>query len=184
LKELKKMKTLDIGCGGSEDFRIHKVRGDVNCDILKPAFKIRNFVLCDAHHLPFEAGSFSKVFMYEVLEHLESPFKALKNIQYVLKRGGRLSLTTPNGLHILKIARSVKRGFYSPHQDHVAIWNLPELKILLQKVGFKEINIQYTYRDRSRKLTERFILFLCKFKELRYKLLLAEATRAYMKPNA
>jgi len=175
------MKTLDIGCGGSEDFKIQKVRGDVNCDILKPAFKIRNFVLCDAHYLPFKASSFSQVFMYEVLEHLESPFKALKNIQYVLKRGGKLNLTTPNGLHILKIARSVKRGFYSPHQDHVAIWNLPELKILLQKVGFKEINIQYTYRDKSRKLTERFILFLCKFKELRYKLLLVEATRAHMK---
>lgn len=165
---------LDIGCGGSTRFKPFP-RGDINCDIEIPLTKIQNFVRCDAHYLPFKTHGFSEVFMYEVLEHLESPFKALKDAQQILKEGGKLELTTPNALYVLKIVRSAKRGFYSVWEDHIITWGLPELKTLLEKVGFKQINIQYTHKDRPYRPIERFIMFLCWFKALRNNLLFAEA---------
>lgn len=169
---------LDIGCGGSEQFQNHKVRGDINCDILKPSRKVSNFVLCDAHFLPFRDGIFDTVFMCEIIKHLQNPAKALKQAYRVLKNKGLLKLTTPNSLHILKIARTTKRGFYTPHKDHIVIWGLPELKTLSEKAGFKKIKIAYMkYRERNIKLIEKIILLLCFSKPLKSKLLYVQAQK-------
>jgi 2-polyprenyl-3-methyl-5-hydroxy-6-metoxy-1,4-benzoquinol methylase len=48
--------------------------------------------------LPFEEGTFDKVFCLEVLEHVERPVvsAALEEFRRVLKPGGRLLITTPN----------------------------------------------------------------------------------------
>lgn len=127
---------LDIGCGGSEEFKLHKVRGDVNCDILKPTYKIPNFILCDAHHLPFKDNIFEKVFMYDLIEHVASPLKVLNEAFRVLKENQILEVGTPNALYLPKIIRSAIRGRYSPHEYHIQTWGMPELKRLLSKAGF------------------------------------------------
>ncbi len=93
-------------------------------------------------------------------------------------KGGTLELGTPNALYKLKVARAVKRGFYSPHENHIATYGLPELKSLLEKAGFKQVNIRYTtYLDDPHKPIERLILFLCCFRALRNRQLLAEACK-------
>jgi len=169
---------LDVGCGGSKEYIIHKTRGDINCDVLNPTYKIQNFIRCDALHLPFKKETFEVVFMYDLIEHLESPLKALQESYHVLKNKGILKLGTPNALYILKIARAVKRGIYSPHKEHISTWGLPELYALLKKAGFKQINIRYeTYLDDPHKTIEKVILGLCPFKALKHRQLLACARK-------
>src|SRR5688572_26501638 len=46
--------------------------------------------------LPFANSSFDKVIMSEVLEHLPSDIKGLREIRRILKKGGKLILTVPN----------------------------------------------------------------------------------------
>lgn len=170
---------LDIGSGGGTKFK-PSPRGDINCDISVPSTKVQNFIRCDAHFLPFKQNIFERVFLYNVIEHLEAPFKALKEVYEVLIERGTLELATPNALHILKVVRAAKRGFYSPEEDHIATYGLPELKSLLEKVGFKQINVEYIYiycNGFKYSLIERLILFLCRFKALRTRCLLAKCCK-------
>ncbi len=74
---------LDVGCGLTPS-------GDVNCDLFTsegqhrtrakgergPVLevkRIRNFVVCDAQHLPFCDGAFKEVVCNHVIEHVSSP---------------------------------------------------------------------------------------------------------------
>lgn len=161
---------LDVGCGGSEKFKIHKVRGDINCDILKPVYKIPNFVLCDAHHLPFKDEMFDQVTMFDVIEHLQSPFNALKEAWRVLKPGGILLLGTPNALYLPKIVRSAIKGYYSPYKDHIQTWGKPELENLLSNVGFNPITVKYkTYLDDKKPPHYELLIRICPFPALKHR---------------
>jgi len=168
---------LDIGCGGSEEFSQHTVRGDVNCDILKPTVKIPNFILCDAHHLPFRDEVFQKVYMYDLIEHLDSPLQALKEARRVLKAGGELELGTPNALYLPKILRSMIRAHYTPHKDHIQTWGLPELKSLLLRAGFNA-SIQYcTYLNGKKPWYYSLAVKICPFSALKHRQLYATARK-------
>ena len=68
---------LDVGCG-------YEAGGDVNCDLIVkenrhrdlasiPIKLIENFVLCDAHFLPFKDNCFGKVICSHVFEHVNNP---------------------------------------------------------------------------------------------------------------
>lgn len=48
-----------------------------------------------AYDIPYEDNSFEAVFMGDVLEHLETPDLAIKEVKRVLKKGGRFYVTTP-----------------------------------------------------------------------------------------
>lgn len=52
-------------------------------------------VFADAAALPFPAGSFDTVVLFEVLEHVERPRQALMEAARILKSQGRLLLTMP-----------------------------------------------------------------------------------------
>ena len=63
---------LDVGCGD-------KPRGDVNIDLAhnRSAF---NFIRSDAQHLPFRDKTFKTTYVLTVLEHLNKPYDALREI--------------------------------------------------------------------------------------------------------
>ncbi|MEN9936541.1 MAG: hypothetical protein RLZZ387_3120 [Chloroflexota bacterium] len=50
----------------------------------------------DIHHLPFADGTFDKILMSEVLEHLTDDRRALKEVFRILKPGGTLALSVPH----------------------------------------------------------------------------------------
>ena len=81
---------LDVGCGlvGS---------GDVNCDLyvndsghrmtgnaINPRH-VKNFVRCDAKHLPFKDKAFDWVYSAHVIEHIDNPFVMLKEMVRVAR---------------------------------------------------------------------------------------------------
>ena len=171
------MLSLDIGCGGSEQFKTHRVRGGINCDILKPYHKIENFVLCDAQFLPFKANCFIRIFMYDLIEHIENPLRSLKEAKRILNEKGILEIGTPNSLYIPKIVRSIFRGFYSVHKDHISTWGKTELSQLLSKIGFK-FRIEYrTYFDMEKPLHYKLVVWICPFPALKHRQLYCECSK-------
>ena len=89
---------LDVGSGSHPHPDI-----DVGCDLYFSAHLeggevtlTENFVICDAHYLPFKTKSFSIVNCSHVIDHLENTrlgFKELKRVSL----GGRI--TTPGPLY-------------------------------------------------------------------------------------
>ena len=82
-----------------------------------PSVRLRaGFIGAEGSALPFADGSFETVLLGEILEHLVRPEVVLAEATRVLRRGGRLVVTTPWGYH--------------PHHDHKRTfyaWSLVEM---------------------------------------------------------
>jgi SAM-dependent methyltransferase len=107
-KEKKKQKVLDIGCGeGQISQKIKELNFAVyGLDISKKNVQIaKKRGICAKlgdveKKFPFPNNSFDIVFAGEIIEHVYDTSLFLKEINRVLKKGGRLLLTTPNLAHL------------------------------------------------------------------------------------
>jgi SAM-dependent methyltransferase len=99
----------------------------------------------ERHRWPFDDGVFDVVICMEVLEHLSySPAHLLHETNRVLRDGGGLVLTTPNGLAAPLLAR-VLRGQsigepysgYGPTDRHNREYTRAELAALLRGANFE-----------------------------------------------
>lgn len=133
---------LDVGCGAGEFEEGGKRRGDINIDVRKPKNKPHNFILCDGQRLPFQSDTFSKALMIDVIEHLEKPVEALKELKRVVMPKGKIILGTPNALFFPKVIRTWIKGGYLPHKDHIITFGIPELQNILKRTGFKSFKIE------------------------------------------
>lgn len=95
----KPTRVLDIGCGSgwTRDLN-HEELFFVdlslrNLLILKPGSS--GTVVADACYLPFKTGSMDLVIASEIMEHLNSPDYAAKEILRVLENGGKAIVSTP-----------------------------------------------------------------------------------------
>lgn len=169
---------LDIGCGDNDEFRDTFHRDAIGIDVRPSARK--NFILADVQkRLPFEDGSVAKVYLYDVIEHLDAPGYALKEILRVLKPGGKLELGTPNALYFPKVVRFAFRGGYAGHHDHVSTYGIPELKRALERAGFSEVKVEATtYREEPDvPLWHRLSLAFCPFPSMKARQLRATARK-------
>lgn len=82
-------KVLDIGSGGSFYNRYFPNRLCVDIDKTR-----KPDLVADAHKLPFNDNEFNIILCTEVLEHLKNPQKAINEMRRILKKGGKLILTT------------------------------------------------------------------------------------------
>ena len=137
------MFSLDVGSGSVGYAAV--ARGDVCLDIGVPTVLPPFFVRGDAYNLPFPSGFFDKVFFYDVVEHVDSPLKALREILRVLKVGSPVEISTPNCLHWRVFLRALrgKRIVLSGDSDHVSTWTDAEMENLLRKAGFSTFKFEY-----------------------------------------
>jgi ubiquinone/menaquinone biosynthesis C-methylase UbiE len=110
---------LDLGCG-HEFFPTWMTQGKeigkdlvskcrqivgIDCDIpsVKNNLFIRQLVIGDGGHLPFQSESFNLVTANMVMEHIEYPDLVLREIGRVLEPGGIFLFHTPNYLNYMTI---------------------------------------------------------------------------------
>jgi SAM-dependent methyltransferase len=102
--ELESGRVLDVGCGTGGSEAVVRFRGGTWIGLELDARKVdamRRAGL-EAHAIPLEefsqshAGEFDGVLASQLLEHLGSPGELLEPCRRLLRRGGRLALSTPN----------------------------------------------------------------------------------------
>lgn len=142
---------LDAGCGiGLLSKRLgldkNQVVGiDINLHMLqysKNEIKFGDILRASIYEIPIKSKEFDCVFLSNVMEHLERPLEALKEIRRMLKPSGVLFLSTPNGaLYNLKklVGKVYKRAMDRTH-IHEFIWK--ELRTLVEKGGFQIVEVQ------------------------------------------
>lgn len=81
---------------------------------------------------PFEDNFFDYITCNDILEHLEKPEKALKNIFKVLKREGILYVNSPN----LNVIRKKIFAYADKKEHHISLMSHSDLKNTLITAGF------------------------------------------------
>lgn len=179
MTNFEKEKILDIGCGGANTLTAATaIRGNYNIDIRQPTIPVENFQLMNAEDLTFEDNFFDKVYLMDVLEHVEKPAQVLRHIHRVLKPGGKLILGTPNALYVLRFFMTLYKGKPAPHWDHIAVYSYPEMENLLRRTGFTNFTIEGADYNKKEKhtLTGKVIKAVFRNKMFRRQLLV-EATK-------
>lgn len=87
---------LNVGVCTSKNVALPYVFGCLNIDVLKsPTVD----VVCDINNLPFKTGAFTDVFCFHVLEHVQTPAKALSELIRVAKRMVEIEVPHRWGMH-------------------------------------------------------------------------------------
>lgn len=141
LKNGQGKKALEIGCGIGAFAKILDERGfkvtatDISAYIIKKARKnLKNidFQVMDIEKDLKIKNQFDYIFAFEVLEHLQNPVQALKNMKRMLNRKGMLIFSTPY---------PTKETLADPMHINV---NLPNYWLSVGKrLGFKTQNMRY-----------------------------------------
>lgn len=107
--------------------------------------------------LPFKNESFDGVFWGDNVEHLFLPLKTLQEIKRILKKNGRIVISTPNmgywryRLHYLfngMIPQTEWYGENSWEWEHIRFFNKRVISDFLKAGGFKLINFYGVSRRR------------------------------------
>lgn len=146
-------KILDVGCGGgffldSLDDSWEKHGSEINPVAAKSGkdkFGINIFQgkLKDAN---FPDETFDVVKMRGIIEHLPDPLSELYQVHRILRKGGLLTINTPNiGSICGKIYGEKFRMVCPTH--HIYYFSTKTLSLMLKKAGFKVCKISYHYFD-------------------------------------
>ncbi|MBS7623623.1 methyltransferase domain-containing protein [Candidatus Bathyarchaeota archaeon] len=130
------MLTLDVGCG-------ERKHGGLGIDVrLTPHVDL----LASTYFLPFKAEIFDKVYMFEVLEHLENPSGALREVGRVLRRAGTVEGSIPNPYWCGRLLRVIMHRDLEEQYtscEHINAWTISELRHLVHRCRLELRSCRY-----------------------------------------
>jgi len=91
------MKKLNLGCGSEYK------KGWMNIDVLK-SIKADEYFSLDKYPWPLKNNSFDKILMKSILEHLQDPIKALKEIIRISKNNAKIIVIVPHARNYVYIS--------------------------------------------------------------------------------
>lgn len=144
---------LDVGCGegflveylpngvdyvgvdySSESIKFAKVQSEklvpakAGIQIQKVEFRV-----ADIYNLPFDSKNFDLITCLEVLEHLETPEKALEEIRRVAKKYVILSVPHEPWFQLSNFLRGKYLLRFGNHPEHINKWNSFQFQKLISK---------------------------------------------------
>jgi 2-polyprenyl-3-methyl-5-hydroxy-6-metoxy-1,4-benzoquinol methylase len=134
LKINKNTKILDIGCGPClfREFLSPEECPTITAFDLNPIISHSHpidFLVGDAQK-PNLSGQWDIIFAGEVIEHLPFPDIAFDSWDKLLKPGGIMVLTTPNG------------RYPDQFEQHISLMSIPKMKKIFQQHNYKIIEIK------------------------------------------
>jgi SAM-dependent methyltransferase len=137
---------LDAGCGEGEMLRrgvlpagLHPVCLDLRTDSLADV-AAPNRVCASVQALPFAPRSFDVVTCLEVLEHLDDPASAVRDLARVARDAIVLSVPYEPYFRIGNVLRGKHLGALGNHPEHVQHWNLRTFEEFL-RASIAEVRI-------------------------------------------
>jgi SAM-dependent methyltransferase/uncharacterized protein YbaR (Trm112 family) len=100
------------------------------------------YVVGDARHLPFAAGTFDVVFSYSVLQHFSESDaeQAVAEMGRLLRPGGMAKVQMPTRFGVRCLYHQARRGFRAAREFEVRYRTLPELRRLFAtRVGPSQV---------------------------------------------
>ncbi len=140
---------LDVGChsGTFTNVILNKIgsRDIYGIDISPEAIKLAqkripfgHFEVADATKLPFKSDLFDAVFCLEVLEHVDDPLSALREIYRVMKKGSYGVVLVPSDNKLFKIVWFIWTLVYPVWRHaHVQSYSNGTLEKTIEKLDFK-----------------------------------------------
>ncbi len=142
------MRVLDVGAGGGEVVYVLRALGydatgfEPNEGYARYAAEVLGLPVRQGFHqdFPVEPESQDVVTMFHMVEHLESPFEALRNVYGWLRPAGLLVVEVPN---VEAVCQQPHTQF---HRGHLYHFNLPTLEKTGQRAGFMVVS-RFTSAD-------------------------------------
>jgi methionine biosynthesis protein MetW len=151
---------LDVGCGDGRSEGIwlnERAASYIGVDISTTGVETAQSLgldarlIEDATTLPFPDESFDVVVCFEVLEHLNWPLEAARELHRVLRSGGSLVVTVPNVAYWQRRVELV-RGIWNPYGDlkgiaepwrdpHIRFFSARALHDMLALAGLNDIRV-------------------------------------------
>lgn len=155
-KPLKPESILDAGCG--EGFTMEKLSKSKIGEKLegieyskeaisfgRKLFPDLKFIHGSVYELPYKNNSFDLVICTEVLEHLEEPTRALKEILRVSKKYLIISVPNEPFFMLSNFLRGKNLSRFGNDEGHINHWNVLSLKKYLTQNKVKTINISIPF---------------------------------------
>jgi len=79
---MEKTLSLNVGCGATNQYPFRNFNCEINCDISVPEMNIKNYIRCEAMHLPFRP-IFDCLIASHLIEHLPDPEKSIEEFKRI-----------------------------------------------------------------------------------------------------
>ena len=103
-------------------------------------YGVETFV-SDVTKPPVKENSIDLVCMYDLIEHIPDPGKALRNVSKIIKPNGYVHLVTPDVGSISKLLLG-KGWFHFKPREHLFFFNKTTMRALLENNGFEVISVK------------------------------------------